>query len=97
MLPTEWTRMAIASAVAVIAMSYLAIDAGVVNSSVITRRIETARASIADAAASQHQLAFAKIGSGHLLMSRFARSVRSCIQGHEHGPQAVRVDRSVRQ
>ncbi|MET4721957.1 hypothetical protein ABIF63_006063 [Bradyrhizobium japonicum] len=59
MLPTEWTRMAIASAVAVIAMSYLAIDAGVVNSSVITRRIETARASIADAAAGQHQLAFA--------------------------------------
>jgi hypothetical protein len=59
MLPTEWTRMAIASAVAIVAMAYLAIDAGVVSTSVVTRRIEFAKASIADAAASQHQLAFA--------------------------------------
>ncbi|RXT34631.1 hypothetical protein B5V03_38560 [Bradyrhizobium betae] len=59
MLPAEWTRMAIASAVAILAMSYLAIDAGVVNTSVVTKRIEVAKASIADAAASQHQLAFA--------------------------------------
>ncbi|UWU73058.1 hypothetical protein N2603_23425 [Bradyrhizobium huanghuaihaiense] len=52
--------MAIASAVAVIAMAFLAIDAGVdVNSGMIAKRIETARASITDAAASQHQLAFA--------------------------------------
>jgi hypothetical protein len=59
MLPTEWTRMAIASAVAILAMSYLAIDAGVVNTGVVKRRIEVAKASIADVAASQHQLAFA--------------------------------------
>ena len=59
MLPTEWTRMAITSAVAVLAMSFLAIDAGVVNSSVITKRIEMAQASIANVAVSQHQLAFA--------------------------------------
>jgi hypothetical protein len=59
MLPTEWTRMAIATAVAIVAMSYLAIDAGVVSTSVVTKRIEMARASITDAAESQHQLAFA--------------------------------------
>lgn len=59
MLPTEWTRMAIASAVAGIAMGYLAIDAGVVNTSVVTKRIEVAQASIANVAASQHELAFA--------------------------------------
>ena len=59
MLPTEWTRMAIASAVAVIAMGFLAIDAGVVNTSVVARRIEVAQASIANVAASQHELAFA--------------------------------------
>ena len=56
---SDLTRMAIASAVALVAISFLAVDAGVVNSSVITRPIATARASIADAAASQHQLAFA--------------------------------------
>jgi len=56
---TEWTRMAIAPAVAVIAMCFLAIDAGVVNSGAITKRIEMAQASIANMAASQHQLAFA--------------------------------------
>ncbi|MDH2343127.1 hypothetical protein [Bradyrhizobium sp. SSUT77] len=56
---SDWTRMAIASAVAVVAISFLAIDAGVVNSGVITKPIETARASVADAAVSQHQLAFA--------------------------------------
>ncbi len=59
MLPTEWTRMAIASAVAVIAMGYLAVDAGIVNTSVVTKRIEVAQASIANVAASQHELAFA--------------------------------------
>ncbi|MDH2406731.1 hypothetical protein QCM77_43895 [Bradyrhizobium sp. SSUT18] len=56
---SDWTRMAIASAVAVVAISFLAIDAGVVNSGVITKPIETARASVADAAVRQHQLAFA--------------------------------------
>ncbi|WP_314959612.1 hypothetical protein [Bradyrhizobium cosmicum] len=59
MLPTEWTRMAIASAVAVIAISYLAIDAGLVNTSVVAKRIETAQASIVGAAMGQHHLAFA--------------------------------------
>jgi hypothetical protein len=56
---SDLTRMAIASAVAVVAISFLAVDAGVVNSGVITKPIATAQASIADAAASQHQLAFA--------------------------------------
>ena len=49
---TELTRMGIAFAVALVATSYLAIDAGVVdvNSGAIAKRIETARASIVDAA-----------------------------------------------
>jgi hypothetical protein len=51
--------MAIASAVAIVAMSYLAIDAGVINTSVVTKPIEVAKASIVDAAAGQHQIAFA--------------------------------------
>jgi hypothetical protein len=51
--------MAIASAVAMIAMCFLAIDAGVVNSGAITERIETTQASISDVAVSQHELAFA--------------------------------------
>nr|AWM07452.1 hypothetical protein CIT39_13970 [Bradyrhizobium symbiodeficiens]QDF37964.1 hypothetical protein FJN17_10465 [Bradyrhizobium symbiodeficiens] len=59
MLPAEWTRMAIASAVAIVAMSYLAIDAGVVNTSVVTRPIKVAQASIIGAAMGEHQLSFA--------------------------------------
>jgi len=60
MPPSEWTRMAIASAVAVIAISFLAIDAGVdVNTGAIARRVETARASVTDAVARQQVLAFA--------------------------------------
>ncbi|QAU47182.1 hypothetical protein [Bradyrhizobium guangzhouense] len=57
----ELTRMGIALAVALVAMSYLAIDAGFVdiNSGTIAKRIETAQASLADAAMSQHQLASA--------------------------------------
>jgi hypothetical protein len=53
--------MGIAFAVALIAMSYLAIDAGVadVSSGTIAKRIEIAQASIADAAMSQHQVASA--------------------------------------
>jgi microcystin-dependent protein len=51
--------MAIASAVAVIAMAFLAFDAGIVNTSVVIKRIEVAQASIANVAASQHELAFA--------------------------------------
>jgi len=56
---SEWTRMAIASAVAVIAISFLAIDAGVVNTGAIVKRVETARASVVDAVVRQHQVAFA--------------------------------------
>ena len=57
----EFTRMGIAFAVAVAAMSFLAIDAGVINVApgVIAKRIEIAQASIADAAMSQPQLASA--------------------------------------
>ncbi|MDN3273674.1 hypothetical protein QWJ07_05420 [Frankia sp. RB7] len=45
---------------AIVAMSLLALDAVVdVNSSAITKRIEMAQASIADAAISQHQFASA--------------------------------------
>jgi len=57
----ELTRMGIAFAVALVAMSYLAIDAGIVDvsSGTIAKRIEIAQASIADAAMSQHQLASA--------------------------------------
>lgn len=51
--------MGIAFAVAIASMSYLAIDAGVVNlsSGAIAKRIEIAQGSMADAAMSQHQLA----------------------------------------
>lgn len=59
MLPKEWTRMAIASAIAVIAISFLAVDAGVLNASAVTERLGLARASIAHAGASQHELALA--------------------------------------
>ena len=56
---SELTRMAIASAVAIVAMSYLAIDAGVVNTNVVTKPIKVAQASIVGAAMGQHHLAFA--------------------------------------
>lgn len=70
MLLSEWTRMAIAAAVAIVAISFLAIDAGVVdvNSSAIAKRIEMAQASIAEAAMSPYQLASAAqacAGRGH--------------------------------
>ena len=56
----ELTRMGIAGAVAIVAISFLALDAVVdVNSNEITKRIEMAQASIADTAMSQHQLASA--------------------------------------
>ncbi|MEH2485207.1 hypothetical protein [Bradyrhizobium sp. AZCC 2230] len=72
----ELKRMWIAGAVAIIAISFLALDAIVdVNSSVITKRIEMAQASIADAAMSQHQLASA--------VQAWAR------RGHQKQPSAV--------
>jgi hypothetical protein len=55
----ELTRMGIALAVALVAMSYLAVDAGVVNTGVVTDRIKVAKASIVDAAMARPQLAFA--------------------------------------
>ncbi|WP_453952684.1 hypothetical protein [Bradyrhizobium sp. USDA 377] len=52
--------MAIASAVAVLAISFLVIDATVdVNSGGVAKRVEMARASITDAVVRQHELAFA--------------------------------------
>ncbi|WP_122403309.1 MULTISPECIES: hypothetical protein [Bradyrhizobium] len=59
MQQSELTRMAIASAVAIVAMSYLAIDAGVVNTNVVTRPVKLAEASIIGTAMGQHHLAFA--------------------------------------
>lgn len=56
---SEWTRMAVASAVAIVAMSYLAIDAGLVNTNVVTKPIKVAQASIVGAAMGQHHLTFA--------------------------------------
>lgn len=59
MQQSELTRMAIASVVAIAAMSYLAIDAGMVNTSVVTKPIKVAQASIVGAAMGRHHLAFA--------------------------------------
>ncbi|PJG56460.1 hypothetical protein CVM73_02520 [Bradyrhizobium forestalis] len=59
MQQSELTRMAIASAVAIVAISYLAVDAGVVNTNVVTRPVKVAQASIIGAAMGQHHLAFA--------------------------------------
>ncbi|MCK1734710.1 hypothetical protein IVA79_12250 [Bradyrhizobium sp. 138] len=59
MQQSELTRMAIASVVAIGAMSYLAIDAGVVNTSVVTRPIKVAQASIIGGTIGQPHLAFA--------------------------------------
>lgn len=56
---SEWTRMAIASAVAIVATSYLAIDAGVVSTNVVTNPIKVAQASVVGAAMERHHLAFA--------------------------------------
>ena len=72
----ELTRMGIACAVAIVAISFLALDAVVdVNSSAITKRIEMAQASIADAAMSQHQLASAVQAWAH--------------RGHQKQPSAI--------
>jgi len=51
--------MAIAAVVAIVSMSYLAIDAGVVSTNAVTKRIEVVQASIVGAATGPHQLAFA--------------------------------------
>ncbi|MGW1422589.1 hypothetical protein [Bradyrhizobium manausense] len=68
--------MGIAFAVAIAAMSFLALDAIVdVNSSVIAKRIETAQASIVDVAKSHHQLAWAVQAWTH--------------RGHQKEPSAI--------
>jgi hypothetical protein len=68
--------MGIAGAVAIVAISFLALDAVVdVNSNEITKRIEMAQASIADAAMSQHQLASAVQAWAH--------------RGHQKQPSAI--------
>jgi len=72
----ELTRMGIAGAVAIVAISFLALDAVVdVNSNEITKRIEMAQASIVDAAMSQHQLASAVQAWAH--------------RGHQKQPSAI--------
>ncbi|WP_426406933.1 hypothetical protein [Bradyrhizobium ganzhouense] len=68
--------MGIACAVAIVAISFLALDAIVdVNSSAIAKRIEMAQASIADAALSQHRIAYA--------VQAWAR------RGHQKQPPAI--------
>lgn len=59
MQQSELMRMAIASAVAIVAMSYLAIDAGLVSTNAVKRPIEVAQASIFGAAIGQNHLSFA--------------------------------------
>lgn len=51
--------MAIASAIAMAAISFLAVDAGLVNARAVTERLGLARASIAKAGAGEHELALA--------------------------------------
>ena len=94
---SEWTRMAIASGVAVIAISYLAIDAVVdVNAGGIEKRIEVAQASITNAVANHYQRALAvqAWARGSDQKHRSAAD-QTCVQGHAHGPQSVDVDRGV--
>jgi len=56
---SEWTRMAIAAAVAIVSISYLAVDAGIVSTGAVTKRIEVVQASLVGAATGPRQLAFA--------------------------------------
>ncbi|MCA1474730.1 hypothetical protein I6F37_06830 [Bradyrhizobium sp. NBAIM08] len=59
MQQSELTRMAIASAVAVVAILYLAVDAGLVSTNAVTRPVKVVQASILGAATGQRQPAFA--------------------------------------
>ncbi|WP_354220299.1 hypothetical protein [Bradyrhizobium sp. F1.4.3] len=75
----------------------MAIDATVdVNAGGIAKRLEVAQASIANAAASQHQLAFA-VQAWVRGSDQTHRSTadRPCVQGHGHGLQPVGIDRGV--
>lgn len=94
---SEWTRMAIASGVAVTAISYLAIDAVVdVNADAIAKRIEVAQASISNAVANQYRQTFAVQTSMRGSEQQHRPSLdRLCSQGQEHGSQPARIDRGV--
>ncbi|SFH82535.1 hypothetical protein SAMN04487925_101664 [Bradyrhizobium sp. cf659] len=88
--------MAVGSGIAVAAMSFLAIDAGVdLNSGGMARHLEVAQASIMSVAASQHQLAFAvrSLAGGSDQNRRSAD--RPCIQGHEPRPKPASIDPGV--
>ena len=89
--------MAVAAGAAVIAMSFLAIDAGVdLSAGGIAKRLEVAQTSIMDVAASQYQLAFAvRSLAGGSDQKRGSAADRSCIHGYEHRPQPVGLDRGV--
>ncbi|WP_245284191.1 hypothetical protein [Bradyrhizobium sp. WSM2254] len=93
---SEWTGMAVASGIAVAAMSFLAIDAGVdLNSGGMAKHLEKAQASIMSVAASQHQLAFAvrSLAGGSDQNRRSAD--RPCILDYVHRPKPVGIDRGV--
>jgi len=88
--------MAIASGVAVTAISYLAIDAVVdVNADAIEKRIEVAQASISNAVANQYRQTFAVQTSMRRSEQQQPALDSLCSQGQEHGSQPVRVDRGV--
>ncbi|BAC49702.1 bsl4437 [Bradyrhizobium diazoefficiens USDA 110] len=97
MMPSsEWTRMAVASGIAVGAMSFLAIDAGVdLNSSGIAKHLEAAQASIMNVAASQHQLAFAVRSLAGGSDQNGHSADRPCFQDYEHGSKPAGIDRGV--
>jgi hypothetical protein len=94
--------MAIASGVALTAISYLAVDAVVdVNADAITKRIEVAQASLSSAVARQYQHALAiqasavqasAPGSGQ---THKPAANHLCSETQENGPRPVLIDRGV--
>src|SRR2546421_6088298 len=95
MPPSDWTRIGIASAVAVIAISFLAVDASVdVNSAGIAKRLEATLASITHVAAGEHQLAFGvQAWPRESDVIRRSAADEACVQAR---PQPVSVVRGVR-
>jgi hypothetical protein len=89
--------MAIASGVAVTAISYLAVDAVVdVNADVIAKRIEVAQASISNVVASRYQQAFAAHASaGASNQKQQSAAKQLCSERHENAPQPLHLDRGV--
>ncbi|WP_409188873.1 hypothetical protein [Bradyrhizobium sp. RDM4] len=92
---SDWTRMGIASAVAVIAISFLAVDASVdVNSAGIAKRLEATLASITHVTAGERQLAFAVEAWAHESeLTRRSAADPSCVPARQHRPQPVSVIR----